>query len=75
MDKIEIQIYKFAHEDNKYVWDWVVFTLLCVFDRYLLKYFLVLINNKHIKKCSRAQGAIKQNCAQSNFHYLLTFVC
>ena len=46
--------------------------LIC--DSYLLIYILFSFD-KHINKCSRAQGAIEQNCARSNFHYHLTFVC
>ena len=40
------------------------YSMCFICDSYLLKYFLVLINISRI--------AIKQNCAQSNFHYLLT---
>ena len=70
MNKIEIKIYKFPQEDNVSMFDIGLFYSMCLIcDSYLLKikYFLVLINI--------SRNAIKQNCAQSNFRYLLTFVC
>ena len=64
MNKIEIQIYNFPQEDNVSMFDIGLFYSMCLIcDSYLLKikYFLDLINI--------SRNAIKQNCAQSNFHY------